>query len=69
MQRLHYRGLTTDLNFLDNEASRDYTSTVKDKWGVDFQLLPPDIRRISLSEQAIHTLNAHFLAILSGVAP
>ena len=41
MQRLKDRGLTTDLNILDNKASRDYKATIKDKWGVYFELFPP----------------------------
>ena len=43
MQRLKGIGLATDLQILDNEASQDYKATITDKWGVDFQLVPPDI--------------------------
>ena len=69
MQRLNNRGLTTDLQNLDNEASQNYKANVKYRWGVDFQLVPPNIHRINALEQEIRTFKAHFLAVLSGVAP
>ena len=69
MQRLKDRGLTTDLHILDNEASWYYKATIKDKWGVFFQLVPPNIHRRNVAEREIRTFKAHFLAILSGVAP
>ena len=69
IQRLKYRGLTIDLQILSNEASRDYKDTIKDKWGVDFQLVPPNIHRRNVAEWAIYTFKAHFLSILSGAAP
>ena len=45
MQRLNNRGLTEDLQIVYNEASQNYNSTIKDKRGVNFQLVPPDIHR------------------------
>ena len=69
MQRLKDRGLIIDLQMLDNEAICYYKDTIKDKWGVDFQLVPPDIHRRDAKERAIHTIKAHFTAILYGVAP
>ena len=69
MQRLNNIGLTTDLKILYNQASQNYKATIKDKWGVDLQLLPHDIHRRNASERAIRTFKAHFLAVLSGVAP
>ena len=41
MQRLKDRGLTTHPKVLDNESSQEYKATIKDKWSVDFQLVPP----------------------------
>ena len=67
MQRLKGIGLATDLQILDNEASQDYKATITDKWGVDFQLVPPDIHRRNAAERSIRTFRAHLLAILSGV--
>ena len=69
MQRLKNRGLTTDLQILDNEARKNYRDTIKDKWGMDFQLVPPDIHRRKAAERAIHTFMAHLVAVRSGVAP
>ena len=69
MQRLKYRGLTIYLKRLDNEAIQDYNTIIKDKWGVGFQLVSPDIHRRNAAERAIRTFKGNFLAILSGVAP
>ena len=69
MQRLKKRGLTTDFKILDNEASQNYKDTIKDKWGVDFQLVHPDIHRRNSVERDIRTFKAHFLAVLSRLAP
>ena len=68
MQRLKDKGLTTDLQILDNEASKDYKALIRDKWGADFQLVPPHIHRQNAAERVIRTFKAHFLAILAGVA-
>ena len=69
MQRLKNIGLTTDLQILDNEASKNYKATIKDKWCVDFQLVPPDIHRRNSAERSTRTFKANLLAILLGVAP
>ena len=69
MQRLNKKGLTTYLQILNNEASQNYKDNVKDKWGVGFQLVPPDTHRINAAEREIRTFKAHFLAVLLGVAP
>ena len=69
MQRLNNRGLTTYLQNLDNEASQSYKDTIKDKWGVDFQLVPPNICRINAAKRAIRNFKARLLVIRSGVAP
>ena len=39
-----------------------------DKWGVEFQLVPPDMHRGNTAERAIRSFKSHFLAILAGVA-
>ena len=67
MQRLKNRGLTTDLPILDSEASKNYKDNNKDKWGVDFQLIPRNIHRINAAKRAVRTFKAHFLAVLSEV--
>ena len=66
---LNNRGLDTGLKSLYNEASQNYKATIKDKRGVDLQLVPPGIHRRNEAERAIHTFKAHLLAMLSGVAP
>ena len=69
MQSLKNRGPSIDLQIIDNGASQNYKAAIKDKWGVYFQLSPPDIHRRNASEQAIRTFKADFIAVLSGVAP
>ena len=41
---------------------------MREKWGVTYQLIPPDIQRRNAVERAICTYKAHFLAILVRVA-
>ena len=68
MQRLKDKGLTVDLQVLDNECSKEYERRMTEKWGVEFQLVPPDMHRRNAAERAIRSFKAHFLAILAGVA-
>ena len=68
MQRLKDRNMLVDLQILDNEVSKEYKRTIKEDWGVDFQLVPPNNHRRNLAERAIRTFKAHFLAILAGVS-
>ena len=69
MQRLKEKDLPVDLHFLDNECSEDYQATIRNRWKVQFQLVPTNTHRRNAAEQATQTFKAHFLAILSGVAP
>ena len=39
-----------------------------DKWGVEFQLVPPDMHWRNAAEHAIRSFKAHFFAVLAGVA-
>ena len=68
MQSLEDKGSLVDLQILDNECSTEYKRRMTDKWGVEFQLVPPDMHRRNASERAIRSFKAHFLAILAGVA-
>ena len=43
MKRLADKGLTVDLQILDNEASAAYKETIVDKWKAAFQLVPPEM--------------------------
>jgi hypothetical protein len=67
MTRLAARGLSVDLQILDNEASMAYKEAIILKWKVTFQLVPPDMHRRNWAERAIRTFKDHFLAILAGV--
>ena len=68
MTRLKQKGLTVDLQILDNEASAAYKRAIEEEWGAKFQLVPPNIHRRNAAERAIRTFKAHFLAILAGAA-
>jgi hypothetical protein len=67
MTRLAARGLSVDLQILDNEASAAYKEAITFKWNAKFQLVPPDMHRRNRAERAICTFKDHFLAILAGV--
>ena len=69
MQRLKKKDLLFDLHIVDNECSKEYQVTIRNRWKVQFQLVPPDMHRRNAAERAIRTFKAHFIAILSGVAP
>ena len=43
MTRLAARGLSVDLQILDNEASTAYKNAITFKWKATFQLVPPDM--------------------------
>jgi hypothetical protein len=49
------RGLSIDLQILDNEASFVYKEAITFKWNATFQLVPPDIHRCNWAERAIYT--------------
>ena len=52
---------------MDNEVSAAFRRVITDDWGIEFQLISPDVHRRNAAERAIHTFKAHFLAILAGV--
>ena len=45
MTRLAARGLSVDLQILDNEASSAYKQAITFTWRAQFQLVPPDMHR------------------------
>jgi len=61
------RGLSIDLQILDNEASSTYKEAITFKWNAKFQLVPPYMHRRNRAERTIRTFKDHFLAILAGV--
>ena len=68
-ERISNRKLTVDLQILDNEASTDYKGIIKNKWNINYQLVPPNTHWSNAAERSIHTFKAHFISIISGVAP
>jgi hypothetical protein len=67
MTRLAARGLSVDLQILNNEASMEYKEAITFKWNTKFQLVSPDMRCQNWAERAIHTFKDQFLAILAGI--
>jgi hypothetical protein len=45
MTRLAARGLSVDLQILDNEASSAYKQAITFSWQAQFELVPPDMHR------------------------
>ena len=45
MQRLKDKYLLVDLHILDNECSKEYQATIRNRWEVQLQLVPPDMHR------------------------
>jgi hypothetical protein len=67
MTCLAARGLSVDLQILDNEASSANKEAITFKWNATFQLVPPDMHHRNRAERAIRTFKDHFLAILAGI--
>jgi hypothetical protein len=67
MTCLAARGLSVDLQILDNKASSAYKEAIIFKWNATFQLIPPDMHRHNRAKHAICTFKNHFLAILAGI--
>jgi hypothetical protein len=67
MIHLMARGLSVDLQILDNKASSAYKEAITYKWNATFQLIPQDMHRRSWAEHAICMFKDHFLAILASV--
>ena len=40
MQRLKEKNILVELKILENECSKEYQATMRDRWGVKFQLVP-----------------------------
>jgi hypothetical protein len=67
MMHLAARGLSIDLQILDNKVSTAYKEAITFKWNATFQLVPPDMHHRNQVEHTIHTIKDHFPAILAGV--
>ena len=67
MTRLAARGLSVDLQILDNEASAEYKKVITFTWQAKFQLVPPDMHRRNKAERMIGTFKTHLLSIIAGV--
>jgi hypothetical protein len=61
MTHLAARGLSVDLQILDNEVSAEYKEANTFKWNAKFQLVPPDRHCQNQAECAIHMFEDYFL--------
>ena len=69
MTPLAARGLSVDLQILDNEASAEYKKTITFKWNAEFQLVPPDMHRQNRAECAICTFKERSWLFLPASTP
>jgi hypothetical protein len=67
MSHLEARGLSVDLQILDNETSAAYKEVMTFKWHAKFQLVLPDMYCCNQAERAICMFKDHFLATLAGI--
>ena len=68
MQRLKDRDIIANPQILDNEASKEYKMLIKNKYNINYQLVPSHIHCQNASEIAIQTFKAQFISILAGLA-
>jgi hypothetical protein len=69
MTHLAAKGLSVDLQIMDNEASAAFKQAIMFVWRASFQLVPPDMHFRKQAERAIRTFKDHFISILAGVDP
>ena len=67
LQRLADKVHHVDVQTLDNKVSADFKKAIVEDWCATYQLVPPNVHRRNVAEIYIHTLKAHFLAILAGL--
>ena len=68
IHRLKDINMLVKLQILDNEASKESKTIIKDKWNINYQLVPSHIHLQNAAERDIRTFKAHLLSILVGVA-
>ena len=61
--------MSVNLQILDKDASSKFKHLIIEDLGIKYQLVPPDINRRNAAEGAIWTFKAHFLSILTVIAP
>jgi len=69
MTRLTNCGHVVNVQIIDNEVSIEYKKVIEEDWKVKYQIIPPDVHRRNIAEQAIRTFKAHFLSVLARVNP
>ena len=52
-QRLKDRDMLVNLKIIDNEAIKEYKMLIKEKWNINYQLVPSHIHRQNAAEREI----------------
>ncbi len=68
LSRLKQAGITPRKHVLDNEVSAAMKVLIREKYKMEYELVPPGCHRRNAAEVAIRNFKAHFLSILAGVA-
>ena len=68
LARLRKSGVVPRKHVLDNEVSAAMKELIKNKYHMDYELVPPGCHRRNAAEVAIRNFKAHFLSILAGVS-
>jgi hypothetical protein len=68
LARLRKSGVVPRKHVLDNEVSTAMKDLIKNKYHMDYELVPPGCHRRNAAEVAIRNFKAHFLSILAGVS-
>ena len=55
MKRFSDREHQVDVQILDNEVNAEFKKSIADDWGATYQLVPPNVHQINISERAIRT--------------
>jgi hypothetical protein len=69
MTHLAAKGLSVNLQIMDNEASAAFKQAITFAWRAKFQLAPPDMHQRNWAECAIHTFKNNCISVLAGVDP
>ena len=53
MQRLKDRNMLVNIQILDNEAIKEYKTIIKEKWNINYQLVPSHVHSQNATERSI----------------
>jgi hypothetical protein len=68
LARLKQAGVTPRKHVLDNEVSTAMKDLIRNKYHMEYELVPPGCHRRNATEVAIRNFKAYFLSVLAGVS-